>query len=185
MLNWSLDLLESISNQNHLLSASERIILGQDRTTIAPSRTITYNTSFLTQFRWVLKRTFRNLMLNPQTSLAQVGTSSSLELPHFLYSGHKRNCNVSEDISGKEAICFLAVTWMEKKKCWVQSGKQLSLITKSAFGSSSICNLFREQTVLLCRGSSGVTIFTFQQLKETLRKDFLGRERLQHLNKNC
>uniref|UniRef100_A0A674NRJ1 ATP-binding cassette, sub-family G (WHITE), member 2a n=1 Tax=Takifugu rubripes TaxID=31033 RepID=A0A674NRJ1_TAKRU len=38
----------------------------------APSRTITYNTSFLTQFKWVLKRTFRNLMLNPQTSVAQI-----------------------------------------------------------------------------------------------------------------
>ncbi|CAG14029.1 unnamed protein product, partial [Tetraodon nigroviridis] len=42
---------------------------------LTPSRTITYNTSFLTQFRWVLKRTFRNLMLNPQTSVAQVLTS--------------------------------------------------------------------------------------------------------------
>uniref|UniRef100_A0A665T8X1 ATP-binding cassette, sub-family G (WHITE), member 2a n=1 Tax=Echeneis naucrates TaxID=173247 RepID=A0A665T8X1_ECHNA len=38
------------------------------------SVTITYNTGFLTQFRWVLKRTFRNLMLNPQTSVAQVRT---------------------------------------------------------------------------------------------------------------
>lgn len=57
---------------------SETIILGKDRVTTSRSRTITYNTGFLTQFRWVLKRTFRNLMLNPQTSVAQVGTSSKV-----------------------------------------------------------------------------------------------------------
>lgn len=57
-----------------LLSVPERIIEGRQRTTTAPSRTITYNTGFLTQFRWVLKRTFRNLLLNPQTSVAQVST---------------------------------------------------------------------------------------------------------------
>ncbi|XP_027143370.1 ATP-binding cassette sub-family G member 2-like isoform X2 [Larimichthys crocea] len=50
----------------------ERIVQGKQFTTTLPSRTITYNTSFLTQFRWVLKRTFRNLLLNPQTSIAQI-----------------------------------------------------------------------------------------------------------------
>uniref|UniRef100_A0A674P4V8 ATP-binding cassette, sub-family G (WHITE), member 2a n=1 Tax=Takifugu rubripes TaxID=31033 RepID=A0A674P4V8_TAKRU len=53
------------------------IIKDKDRKRTAPSRTITYNTSFLTQFKWVLKRTFRNLMLNPQTSVAQVNTSQN------------------------------------------------------------------------------------------------------------
>lgn len=36
------------------------------------SRIITYNSPFFHQLRWVLKRTFQNLMLNPQTSVAQV-----------------------------------------------------------------------------------------------------------------
>ncbi|XP_073330902.1 broad substrate specificity ATP-binding cassette transporter ABCG2-like [Pagrus major] len=58
----------------------ERIIQGKQVTTVRPSRTITYNTSFLTQFRWVLKRTFRNLMLNPQTSVAQVAVTLFLAL---------------------------------------------------------------------------------------------------------
>uniref|UniRef100_A0A3Q2P3D8 ATP-binding cassette, sub-family G (WHITE), member 2a n=1 Tax=Fundulus heteroclitus TaxID=8078 RepID=A0A3Q2P3D8_FUNHE len=44
------------------------------------SRTITYNTGFFTQFRWVLKRTFRNLVLNPQTSIAQVAVTLFLAL---------------------------------------------------------------------------------------------------------
>ncbi|KAM6909232.1 broad substrate specificity ATP-binding cassette transporter ABCG2 [Xenentodon cancila] len=58
----------------------ERIIQGKQITTTAPSRTITYTTSFLTQFRWVLKRTFRNLLLNPQTSIAQVAVTLFLAL---------------------------------------------------------------------------------------------------------
>uniref|UniRef100_A0AAQ5YYI5 ABC transporter domain-containing protein n=1 Tax=Amphiprion ocellaris TaxID=80972 RepID=A0AAQ5YYI5_AMPOC len=58
---------------------SERIIEGKPTTTVR-SRTITYNTSFLTQFRWVLKRTFRNLMLNPQTSVAQLAVTLFLAL---------------------------------------------------------------------------------------------------------
>ncbi|XP_071315654.1 broad substrate specificity ATP-binding cassette transporter ABCG2 [Trachinotus anak] len=58
----------------------ERIIQGKPPTTTKPSRTITYNTSFLTQFRWVLKRTFRNLLLNPQTSIAQVAVTLFLAL---------------------------------------------------------------------------------------------------------
>ncbi|KAM9335198.1 broad substrate specificity ATP-binding cassette transporter ABCG2-like [Symphorus nematophorus] len=53
----------------------ERIVRGKPTTTTARSRTITYNTGFLTQFKWVLKRTFRNLMLNPQTSIAQVAVT--------------------------------------------------------------------------------------------------------------
>ena len=58
---------------------SERITQGKQTSTAARSRTITYSTSFLTQFRWVLKRTLRNLMLNPQTSIAQVRTDAMKE----------------------------------------------------------------------------------------------------------
>lgn len=69
------------SNEFHLMSPfSERIRNDNVRKNTTPLRTITYNTSFLTQFRWVLKRTFLNLMLNPQTSIAQVFTSPSLSL---------------------------------------------------------------------------------------------------------
>uniref|UniRef100_A0AAY4C1D2 ABC transporter domain-containing protein n=1 Tax=Denticeps clupeoides TaxID=299321 RepID=A0AAY4C1D2_9TELE len=41
---------------------------------------ITYNTSFCHQFSWVLHRTFRNLMLNPQTSFAQIAVTLFLAL---------------------------------------------------------------------------------------------------------
>lgn len=68
-------LVEEYRNSQHFRETKaelERIIMGRQTTTKAPSRTITYNTSFMTQFKWVLKRTFRNLMLNPQTSVAQI-----------------------------------------------------------------------------------------------------------------
>ncbi|XP_062852465.1 broad substrate specificity ATP-binding cassette transporter ABCG2d [Trichomycterus rosablanca] len=58
----------------------ERIMRGKEYTTKPKSRTITYNCNFFTQMYWVLKRTFRNLMLNPQTSIAQLGVTIFLAL---------------------------------------------------------------------------------------------------------
>ncbi|XP_058266442.1 broad substrate specificity ATP-binding cassette transporter ABCG2 isoform X1 [Hemibagrus wyckioides] len=58
----------------------EQITQGLNCDNQPKSRTITYNTSFNHQFKWVLKRTFLNLMLNPQTSFAQVGVTLFLAL---------------------------------------------------------------------------------------------------------
>uniref|UniRef100_A0A4W5NDS5 Broad substrate specificity ATP-binding cassette transporter ABCG2 n=1 Tax=Hucho hucho TaxID=62062 RepID=A0A4W5NDS5_9TELE len=58
----------------------ERITQGKQYTTKPTSRTITYNSSFFTQLHWVLGRTFRNLALNPQTSVAQLGVTIFLAL---------------------------------------------------------------------------------------------------------
>uniref|UniRef100_A0A673K4R8 ATP-binding cassette sub-family G member 2-like n=1 Tax=Sinocyclocheilus rhinocerous TaxID=307959 RepID=A0A673K4R8_9TELE len=63
------------SSYKQTKSELERIVQGQDYSTRPKSRTITYSTSFCHQFNWVLRRTFRNLMLNPQTSFAQVSTT--------------------------------------------------------------------------------------------------------------
>lgn len=57
----------------------ERITQGKQYTTKPTSRTITYNSSFFTQLHWVLGRTFRNLALNPQTSVAQVRTHTDTD----------------------------------------------------------------------------------------------------------
>ena len=56
----------------------DRIVQEKECFSCSKSRTITYNNSFLHQLRWVLKRTFQNLMLNPQTSVAQVINTSLL-----------------------------------------------------------------------------------------------------------
>lgn len=58
----------------------DQIVSGRQSSTVVRSRTITYNTGFCTQFRWVLHRTFLNLALNPQTSVAQVLVTAFLAL---------------------------------------------------------------------------------------------------------
>ncbi|XP_017575992.1 broad substrate specificity ATP-binding cassette transporter ABCG2d [Pygocentrus nattereri] len=58
----------------------QRIIHGKEYSIRPKSRTITYNSGFCHQFKWVLNRTFRNLMLNPQTSIAQLGVTVFLAL---------------------------------------------------------------------------------------------------------
>lgn len=58
----------------------ERITQGHDYTTLHKVRTVTYNSPFFHQLKWVLQRTFRNLMLNPQTSVAQLGVTIFLAL---------------------------------------------------------------------------------------------------------
>uniref|UniRef100_A0A7N8WPT9 Broad substrate specificity ATP-binding cassette transporter ABCG2-like n=1 Tax=Mastacembelus armatus TaxID=205130 RepID=A0A7N8WPT9_9TELE len=73
-------LVEEYRNCQYYKQTKAEILQGKQTTTFVPSRTITYNTSFLTQFRWVLKRTFRNIMLNPQTSVAQVAVTLFLAL---------------------------------------------------------------------------------------------------------
>uniref|UniRef100_A0A3B4BAF0 ABC transporter domain-containing protein n=1 Tax=Periophthalmus magnuspinnatus TaxID=409849 RepID=A0A3B4BAF0_9GOBI len=68
------------SYYKHTKAELERIVAGKQSAPSSRSRTITYNTGFFTQFRWVLKRTFRNLVLNPQTSVAQVVVTLFLAL---------------------------------------------------------------------------------------------------------
>lgn len=64
----------------------ERITQGHDYTTLHKARTVTYNSPFFHQLKWVLQRTFRNLMLNPQTSVAQV-------------------INIVQSVGGKSKLC--------------------------------------------------------------------------------
>ncbi|KAM4564377.1 broad substrate specificity ATP-binding cassette transporter ABCG2 isoform 1-T2 [Fundulus diaphanus] len=76
-------LVEEYRNCQHYKQTKdelEKIVQGKPTTKGPRSRTITYNTGFFTQFRWVLKRTFRNLVLNPQTSIAQVAVTLFLAL---------------------------------------------------------------------------------------------------------
>uniref|UniRef100_A0A8C1QBQ9 Broad substrate specificity ATP-binding cassette transporter ABCG2 n=1 Tax=Cyprinus carpio TaxID=7962 RepID=A0A8C1QBQ9_CYPCA len=58
------------------ISELERITRAKDNNIKAKCHTITYNSSFFHQLRWVLWRTFWNLMLNPQTSVAQLAVTT-------------------------------------------------------------------------------------------------------------
>uniref|UniRef100_A0AAY4ANT2 ABC transporter domain-containing protein n=1 Tax=Denticeps clupeoides TaxID=299321 RepID=A0AAY4ANT2_9TELE len=76
-------LVEEYQNCSYAIetkSELERIAQGKDHNTRPKTRTVTYNSSFFHQLNWVLKRTFWNLVLNPQTSVAQVGVTILLAL---------------------------------------------------------------------------------------------------------
>ncbi|KAI3375501.1 hypothetical protein L3Q82_003831 [Scortum barcoo] len=116
----------------------ERISRDKLTTTTAPSRTITYNTGFFTQFRWVLKRTFRNLMLNPQTSIAQVAVTLFLALVVGAIF-----FNVKEDDSGRQnsleqAVKMSKTSTNSKKKF----GALFFIVVNQCFSSLSSAELF-------------------------------------------
>ncbi|XP_040438257.1 broad substrate specificity ATP-binding cassette transporter ABCG2 [Falco naumanni] len=58
----------------------ENISLGNRKKTKAVFRQITYANSFLHQLKWVSKRTFKNLVGNPQASIAQLCVTAFLGL---------------------------------------------------------------------------------------------------------
>ncbi|NXW93513.1 ABCG2 protein, partial [Alopecoenas beccarii] len=61
-------------------AALENISLGNKKKTKAIFRQITYANSFRHQLKWVSKRTFKNLVGNPQASIAQVCVTAVLGL---------------------------------------------------------------------------------------------------------
>lgn len=67
---------------NDTLALLQRIALDKRHSPPPPaSRTVAYHSSFGHQLRWVLRRTFQNLLLNPQTSVAQVHIWSLEQTP--------------------------------------------------------------------------------------------------------
>ncbi|XP_051939618.1 broad substrate specificity ATP-binding cassette transporter ABCG2-like isoform X2 [Hippocampus zosterae] len=76
-------LVEEYKNSSYCsdtLALLQRIALDKRHSPPLASRTVTYNSSFGHQMHWVLRRTFQNLLLNPQTSVAQVGVHIFLAL---------------------------------------------------------------------------------------------------------
>ncbi|KAM8878856.1 broad substrate specificity ATP-binding cassette transporter ABCG2d isoform 2-T2 [Spinachia spinachia] len=58
----------------------QRIAREKKCSSYSTAHAVAYNSSFCHQLRWVLKRTFQNLMLTPQTSVAQLGVNVFLAL---------------------------------------------------------------------------------------------------------
>lgn len=124
----------------------ERIMEGKPTTTSHRSRTITYNTSFLTQFRWVLKRTFRNLMLNPQTSVAQVAVTLFLALVVGAIF-----FNVQEDQSGVQNR-FGALFFVTVNQCFSSlSSAELFISERKLFTHEYISGYYRVSVYFLCK----------------------------------
>uniref|UniRef100_A0AAX7UVM5 ABC transporter domain-containing protein n=1 Tax=Astatotilapia calliptera TaxID=8154 RepID=A0AAX7UVM5_ASTCA len=114
--------------------------------TTTPFRTITYTTGFFTQFRWVLKRTFRNLILNPQTSIAQVAVTILLALVvGALFF------NVQNDSSGIQnrtgALFFVVVN-----QCFSSLlAAELFIAERKIFTHEYISGYYRVSVYFLCK----------------------------------
>uniref|UniRef100_A0A8C0IIM5 Broad substrate specificity ATP-binding cassette transporter ABCG2 n=1 Tax=Bubo bubo TaxID=30461 RepID=A0A8C0IIM5_BUBBB len=93
-------------------AALENISLGNKKKTKAAFRQITYANSFLHQLKWVSKRTFKNLVGNPQASIAQLCVTAFLGLVvGAIFFGLK------EDSAGLQNSSFItALTMMNMIK---------------------------------------------------------------------
>ncbi|XP_063318227.1 broad substrate specificity ATP-binding cassette transporter ABCG2-like [Pelmatolapia mariae] len=142
-------LVEEYRNCQHYKETKaelERIVQGKKVVTTTPFRTITYTTGFFTQFRWVLKRTFRNLVLNPQTSIAQVAVTIFLALVvGALFF------NVQNDSSGIQnrtgALFFVVVN-----QCFSSlSAAELFITERKIFTHEYISGYYRVSVYFLCK----------------------------------
>ncbi|XP_061816788.1 broad substrate specificity ATP-binding cassette transporter ABCG2-like isoform X2 [Nerophis lumbriciformis] len=116
----------------------EKIVHGKPTRSYTPTRTITYNTSFVTQFRWVLKRTFHNLLLNPQTSIAQFAVTLFLALVVGAIF-----FNVQEDQSGIQNR-FGALFFIVVNQCFSSlSSAELFIAERKLFIHESISGYYR------------------------------------------
>ncbi|XP_071234559.1 broad substrate specificity ATP-binding cassette transporter ABCG2-like [Salvelinus alpinus] len=124
----------------------ERITMNREYSVKTPSRTITYNTSFSTQFRWVLKRTFTNLILNPQTSFAQIGVTIFLALiVGAIFFGVK---NDQSGLQNRMGALFFITT----NQCFSSvSSAELFITERKLFIHEYISGYYRVSVYFLCK----------------------------------
>uniref|UniRef100_A0A673N6B2 ATP-binding cassette sub-family G member 2-like n=1 Tax=Sinocyclocheilus rhinocerous TaxID=307959 RepID=A0A673N6B2_9TELE len=134
------------SSYKQTKSELERIVQGQDYSTRPKSRTITYSTSFCHQFNWVLRRTFRNLMLNPQTSFAQIGVMIFLALVvGAIFFGVEKN---SSGIQNRMGALFFITT----NQCFSSvSSAELFITERKLFVHEYISGYYRVSVYFLSK----------------------------------
>ncbi|KAI4789959.1 hypothetical protein KUCAC02_034919 [Chaenocephalus aceratus] len=129
----------------------ERITAGKKSSSSSRSRTITYKTGFFTQFRWVLKRTFQNLLLNPQTSFAQIAVTLFLALiVGFIFFGVKNDASGLQNRMG--ALFFVTVN-----QCFSSlSSAELFIAERKLFIHEYISGYYRVSVYFLCKMLSDI-----------------------------
>uniref|UniRef100_A0A672PGN9 ATP-binding cassette sub-family G member 2-like n=1 Tax=Sinocyclocheilus grahami TaxID=75366 RepID=A0A672PGN9_SINGR len=139
------------SSYKQTKSELERIVQGQDYSTRPKSRTITYSTSFCHQFNWVLRRTFKNLMLNPQTSFAQIGVMIFLALVvGAIFFGVEKNSSGSQNRMG--ALFFITTN-----QCFSSvSSAELFITERKLFVHEYISGYYRVSVYFLSKILSDV-----------------------------
>ncbi|XP_023654918.1 broad substrate specificity ATP-binding cassette transporter ABCG2-like isoform X1 [Paramormyrops kingsleyae] len=129
----------------------EKILQGREYSGKPKSRTITYNTSFFHQLFWVLKRGYRNLMLNPQTSIAQVVVTIILGLiVGAIFFGVKSD---QSGIQNRIGVLFFITT----NQCFsTLSAAELFITEKKLFVHEYISGYYRISVYFLCKIMSDI-----------------------------
>ncbi|XP_066527286.1 broad substrate specificity ATP-binding cassette transporter ABCG2 isoform X2 [Hoplias malabaricus] len=138
----------------------EQIMQGRNYSGKPKFRTITYNTTFGHQFKWVLKRTFRNLMLNPQTSFAQIGVTLFLALiVGAIFFGVS---NTSSGIQNRMGSLFFITT----NQCFsAVSSAELFITERKLFLHEYVSGYYRVSVYFLSKILSDIlTLRTFPSI---------------------
>uniref|UniRef100_A0A3Q3MN08 ABC-type xenobiotic transporter n=1 Tax=Labrus bergylta TaxID=56723 RepID=A0A3Q3MN08_9LABR len=137
----------------------EHIVQDKECTLCPKSRTITYNSSFFHQLHWVLKRTFQNLMLSPQISVAQVGVHIFLGLVvGAIFFGVKDD---QSGIQNRMGALFFITT----NQCFsTVSAAELFIIERKLFVHEYISGYYRVSVYFLSKILSDITLRTITSI---------------------
>uniref|UniRef100_A0A8C2WI56 Broad substrate specificity ATP-binding cassette transporter ABCG2 n=1 Tax=Cyclopterus lumpus TaxID=8103 RepID=A0A8C2WI56_CYCLU len=133
----------------------ERIVQEKKCISDSTSHNITYNSSFFHQLRWVLMRTFQNLMLNPQTSVAQLVVNIFLALVvGTIFSGVKDDQSGMQNRTG--VLFFMTIN-----QCFsTLSSAELFIIERKLFVHEYISGYYRVSVYFLSQILSDITLRT-------------------------
>ncbi|XP_069711513.1 broad substrate specificity ATP-binding cassette transporter ABCG2 isoform X2 [Phaenicophaeus curvirostris] len=124
----------------------ENISLGNKKKSRAVFRQITYANSFLHQLKWVSKRTFKNLVGNPQASIAQICVTAFLGLiVGAIFFGLK------EDFSGIQNRVG-AMFFLTTNQCFSSiSAIELFVVEKKIFTHEYISGYYRTSAYFISK----------------------------------
>ncbi|KAF1495848.1 ATP-binding cassette sub-family G member 2, partial [Eudyptula minor novaehollandiae] len=124
----------------------ENISLGNKKKTKAVFRQITYANSFLHQLKWVSKRTFKNLVGNPQASVAQLCVTAFLGLVvGAIFFGLKED---STGLQNRVGAMFFLTT----NQCFSSiSAIELFIVEKKTFTHEYISGYYRTSAYFISK----------------------------------
>ncbi|NXJ96083.1 ABCG2 protein, partial [Corythaixoides concolor] len=142
-------LAEKYSNSTYYQETKallENISLGNKKKTKAVFRQITYANSFLHQLKWVSKRTFKNLVGNPQASIVQLCVTAFLGLVvGAIFFGLKED---SAGLQNRVGAMFFLTT----NQCFSSiSAIELFVVEKKIFIHEYISGYYRTSTYFISK----------------------------------
>ncbi|KAF3687780.1 ATP-binding cassette sub-family G member 2 [Channa argus] len=151
-------LVEEYRNSSYSSNARvelQRIAQDKELVSHSQSHIISYSSSFFHQLRWVLKRTFQNLMLNPQISVAQLVVNIFLALiVGAIFFGVKDDQSGIQNRMG--ALFFIAIN-----QCFsTVSAAELFIIERKLFVHEYISGYYRVSVYFLSKILSDLSLRT-------------------------